>query len=301
MFKKTFYRLRILSLVLLVFCLGITPSQTAIFDITDAGTGTYEAVARPQANPFIPLLNVPTGTSSRLSQTEITALAKEFDSRSIKFSTLTASQVQPGQIQINKCKALVEKTLQALPADLTASLDNLRINFATNSARGLSNSHLIELRCANITEDEMVSVLVHELGHVVDLGYLRGKTVHASGFRDGAQTISKDDLSVKFYSLSWQSDEKTKPTAQRIDFVSGYAMSDPFEDFAESFNFYVLHGADFRTLATESATLQAKYNFLRDEIFAGQEFDSKKVTQAKERVWDSTLLPYNRSEFFARG
>jgi hypothetical protein len=302
MFKKAFRRLQILGLTILIFGLSITPGQTVVNNLSDAETGTYEAIARPQANPFIPLVgSVATNTAARLSQKEVVALAKQFDNRSIKFSAFSPSQAQPSQIEVNKCKALVEKTLKALPADLTKSLDNLHINFSTNSSRGLSNSHFIELRCANISEDEMVSVFVHELGHITDLGYLRGKTSHASGFIDGSYSIPKDDPSVSFYTLSWLNAKKTKTTATRADFISGYAMSDPFEDFAESFDFYVLHGTDFRALTTESTTLQAKYNFLRDEIFAGKEFDSKKVTQAKQRVWDSTLLPYNRSEFFTRG
>ena len=144
-------------------------------------------------------------------------------------------------------------------------------------------------------------MLVHELGHITDLGHFRGTTAEASGFHDGSYSIPLDDPSAEFYQISWRDETKQKFTAQRADFVSGYAMSDPFEDFAESFNFYILHGADFRALATESSALQKKYDFLKAEVFAGTEFESERAVRAGKRVWDTTLLDFDRSEFFARG
>ena len=77
-------------------------------------------------------------------------------------------------------------------------------------------------------------------------------------------------------------------------------MTDPFEDFAESFIFYVLHGADFRFLKKESSVLAAKYDFLKNVLFAGAEFDSAITSSPGERVWDATLVDFDLGEFFAR-
>jgi hypothetical protein len=101
--------------------------------------------------------------------------------------------------------------------------------------------------------------------------------------------------------LSWRDEETQKYLAERKDFVSGYAMTDPFEDFAESFNFYVLHGADFRAIANESTVLAKKYDFLKDKVFSGLEFESGRNTKDEKRVWDTTLVEFDLEEFFARG
>ena len=46
-----------------------------------------------------------------------------------------------------------------------------------------------------------VLIFVHELGHVVDLGLLKGKNRQASEFRDGSTPIYSDDQSLNFYRI----------------------------------------------------------------------------------------------------
>ena len=104
------------------------------------------------------------------------------------------------------------------------------------------------------TLSEMSKVLVHELGHMVDIYYLRSR---------GTQS----DPSKIFYTISW-----TEPTVLRSgitsnSFVSGYALTNQYEDFAETFAMYVFHNTTLADRAQKSPALQQKYDFLRDVVF----------------------------------
>lgn len=261
---------------------------------------TLPAAEQQSANPFIPLLSdlpeIPSVEQPYISEAQF---SQRFDARNLEVKLL-ASKPTIELEKVEHCKALLEKTLSALPAELTASLDSMKLFFSKRNPRGLSNSHIVELRCGSLDDAEIVSVFVHELGHIVDLGKLKGASIAPSGFMDGELKIPADDPSIQFYQFSWKNEKEQRFLAERKDFVSGYAMSDPFEDFAESFNFYVLHGADFRTLMTESPILTKKYEFLKNEVFDGIEFDSEVTAKSGKRVWDTTLVNIDLEEFFTR-
>ena len=76
-------------------------------------------------------------------------------------------------------------------------------------------------------------------------------------------------------------------------------MSDPFEDFAETYTYYVLHNEDFKALVSSSPKLYAKYRFMKYRVFNGIEFntgDGEVIIH--NRPWDTTLLNYELEEFF---
>ena len=100
---------------------------------------------------------------------------------------------------------------------------------------------------------ETMTVFVHEFAHFVDLYYLQKKV--------------NIDLSNKFYDISWESTKIMKENQSGKDFVSGYAMTNKYEDFAESFIYFVLHNADFLKKTEDSFKLKAKYYFLQKYIF----------------------------------
>jgi len=299
--------LKITSLVLLFVITGVGSNSTdfsvlssVVMNPTEVHKSTV--ITEKSANPFVPirvkLPRVPNVRKPSVEKTE--ALVDRLENRNIKLAAYSSQRSVVQTTELNVCKASVESTLSALPADLTATLDQLTFYFDRVNPRGLSNNHIIELSCGNLSEDEVVSVFVHELGHIVDLGHLYGYGKKFSEFSDGSYRIPLDDSSLKFYHISWLDEKTSKFHAERQDFVSGYAMTDVFEDFAESFNFYVLHGKDFRAIKKESYSLAKKYAFLRDEVFHGVEFDSQRSTRNGKRVWDTTLLPFNKVEFFAR-
>ncbi len=199
----------------------------------------------------------------------------------------------------------LKKTMAALPKNFFQPLRTLEVRNTENASRGLSNQKKLILHTASMNnEDEMISVFLHEVGHLVDLGVLESETGGASRFRDHGKVIFENDPSVKFYRLSWL-DEKTKSSSVSAnDFVSGYAATGSFEDFAETFLFYRLHGEKFRHLAKNSEILQKKYAFLRDTVFGGTEFQvAKKASDfvpTAKLLWDATLLPIDQADLLVQ-
>lgn len=202
---------------------------------------------------------------------------------------------------LNHCKTLVYRTLKSLPPEPVSQLKHLTLYFSSNGRRGLGGGNTIILRCQNVTDEELVGVLVHEVGHIMDTGVLNGKKAQRSGFLDGKKTVYEDDPSVTFYRLSWIDEDRQRLTSTPEDFVSGYAMSDPFEDFAESYAYYVLHGTEFRILAESNRVLRWKYDFLKNNVFDDKEYEngSDEEVDVAKRHFDVTVLPYDITRFFS--
>jgi hypothetical protein len=202
---------------------------------------------------------------------------------------------------LKHCESLVYRTLNSLPIEATSQLKNLTLYFSEDGRRGLGGGSTIILRCQNVTDEELVAVLVHEMGHITDTGVMVGtESAGESGFMDGSNPVYSDDPSVAFYNLSFSSETAKLPTATDLDFVSGYAQTDPFEDFAETYTYYLLHGKEFRELAKVNLTLAKKYNFLKNNVFKGEEYDNGSESEVKilDRQYDVTVLPYEMNKFF---
>ncbi len=156
--------------------------------------------------------------------------------------------------------------------------------------RAMANGRILKIRSDVIESPEFIDILIHELGHVVDLSGLQSKKFkNPSIYKDGKKIIYADDLSIQFYKISWKTETQKKQNTNNLDFVGEYAASDMFEDYAESFLMYIEHGNEFRIMATKNEALQKKYNFLREHIFHEKEFftGTYKVN-TKERQWDIT-------------
>lgn len=202
---------------------------------------------------------------------------------------------------LNHCKSLVFQTLTSLPEEHREYLQHLTLYFA-EGRRGLGGGSTIILRCSDVDDMELSSVLVHEMGHIVDTGLKTGNSWSGkSEFMDGSIPIYNDDPSLRFYRLSWNDDKTIKPDAEKTDFVTGYAMSDPYEDFAESYNYYLLHGTQFKEMAKYDVDLRRKYLYLKYFIFSGREFDNdqSELENSTMRRYDSTILAYNIEKFLS--
>lgn len=206
------------------------------------------------------------------------------------------------QGSLNHCKALVYQTLMSLPEEHREYLQHLTLYFA-EGRRGLGGGSTVILRCSNVDDAELSSVLVHEMGHIVDTGLETGnKWSGKSEFVDGKVPIYNDDTSLRFYRISWENSEKLRSDASQTNFVTGYAMTDPFEDFAETYNFYILHGKQFKEMGKYDKNLRRKYIYMKYFVFEGQEFDFDPYTTiAKEDVgkrnYDSTVMSYDQETF----
>jgi len=124
------------------------------------------------------------------------------------------------------------------------------------------------------------------LGHYIDLYYLEKKVAF--------------DISNDFYSISWDSTKVMKKGQKNTDFVSGYAMTNKYEDFAESFTYFVLHNDDFLYKSEKSNTLKQKYDFLNKVLFKNKEFretDFSSDSKILDYYWDITKINIKDEKF----
>lgn len=133
---------------------------------------------------------------------------------------------------------------------------------------------------------ELSSVWIHEFAHVVDIHFLQKKVLK--------------DSSYFFYDISWESSKILKPGLKQEDFVSWYAMTNKYEDFAETFTYYVLHNKDFQEKTKKSKVLKLKYNFFdkilfQENTFAGTDFSEWNIISDYYR--DITKIEINVEKF----
>lgn len=132
---------------------------------------------------------------------------------------------------------------------------------------------------------ESNKVFVHELGHIIDLHYL--------------QDLWDYDSSENFYNISWLSYNVKKKNSKIEDFVSWYAVTNKYEDFAESFCFYVFHNEEFKLRATKNLIIARKYNFFSKYVFANNEFKNTyfENTNISSYNWDITKIWINLKKY----
>jgi hypothetical protein len=201
------------------------------------------------------------------------------------------------ELDLVECKSLALNKIATF-SEIVDSLEKFVIHDRTDLRRGLANSSKIYLRCLP-DKQEFINVLVHEIGHVVDLGHLVGsETTIDTNFHDFGTPVKLDDSSYDFYSISWIDNDTWRVSTSNESFVSGYAATDPFEDFAESFMMYVLYPEVFVEMASNNWQLFRKYNFMKNTVFDGVEFQSEdKVILSsygldlnKIRLYDATQI-----------
>lgn len=164
----------------------------------------------------------------------------------------------------------VEIGLKMLPEWHYSSLADLKLNGGDGN-RGLANGGRLILNTGGIDDlAELIGVLVHEVGHVLDLGVM---TKWRYGY----------DPSEIFYSISWTRDKAVCTDC----FVSGYAATDKYEDFAETYTLYRLNSPRLRYLAEGNRELTMKYIYMN--IVFGKEYCVGRF-QEYEPVYDVTKL-----------
>ena len=190
-------------------------------------------------------------------------------------------------------RVLADQVLRALPNQCRDNLRQFFVTYEKNPKnRGLGGESTI-IVTGNVPDNEFMALIVHECGHVADLGGMRGsQNSGPTTFVDGNTMMFADDPSVPFYLLSWTDAVTTKHASAAKDFVSGYAQSDPYEDFAETFAYFALHKNEFKTIAKRSRVLQAKYKFLERIVFVNTPVIAEGKSTGKSIPWDVTKLPY---------
>jgi len=138
----------------------------------------------------------------------------------------------------------------------------------------------------NMKKEEFMAVAIHEFAHFIDLYYLE-------------KQVTKD-ISNYFYDISWEETKVLKAWSKQSDFVSGYSMTNKYEDFAESFTYYILHNDEFIQKSKKSKTLKEKYDFISKYLFRKNEFKTKEYLtnkEIKEYYRDITKIPFSLDKF----
>jgi len=63
-------------------------------------------------------------------------------------------------------------------------------------------------------------------------------------------------------------------------------MTNMYEDFAESYTYYILHNSSFREKKSQSPILRQKYDFFEKYSFPKKEFFNRRFSV------DESILPY---------
>lgn len=180
--------------------------------------------------------------------------------------------------------------------DILNYISQINIDSKTDKTRWYATSNGINLNLWLIwSYMEFYQVFTHEFGHLLDLGYINGnsKSLDTNFTEFGRKTFAIDDPSIDFYKISWDDEFTRSKNVGYKDFVSGYGMSDTFEDFSETLNFYLNHHDVFLAISNQSTRLQAKYNYMNN-LFKGSYIRADKI---KLKSFDKDIRPYDTTRF----
>ncbi len=134
---------------------------------------------------------------------------------------------------------------------------------------------------------EIADTMIHEYAHYLDNNIYSKDGVTSQGAIDttGFYNISYNTSDMKTDpSSGWKFYTLNRPGNFKNEFVGSYAVGwsltnnpqyyTPYEDFAESFALYVVNGKTFRELAAANSVLKQKYDWLKQNAFNGQEYQS---------------------------
>lgn len=235
----------------------------------------HEVTRKKPESPRIPV-SLPEEVQPARFRIETPRETETLTSAPEKFVMRILTQRSPADSLLASYKAfMTSKKFESKVTPISLELVDDRIE-----PRGKMTSELVSLVVPLASQSESVKVFAHELGHVVDIRYLTaGKFTR--------------DPSEKFYELSWI-DMSTKKSGMALaDFVSGYAMTNKYEDFAESFDYYLFHNNDFAKRARNSNVLRAKYEFFQKYVFENREFVGTgfEMDPLPAYHWDTTKIP----------
>lgn len=192
------------------------------------------------------------------------------------------------------------KKFKSYGIDFSDYIGSIVIKFENTKSRGYSSRTQMVLNIRPMgSYFEFINVFIHELGHFVDFSHLvwdlsLPKDTTFTEF--GRVVFPVDDPSVDFYKLNRLNENTRKKWITYKDFVSGYAMTDPFETLAETMHFYINYNSIFRELVKQSPVLWEQFQFM-DELFWGQYISDGLKKKWEFEKYDRDFRPYDTTRF----
>lgn len=151
--------------------------------------------------------------------------------------------------------------------------------------RGRIKGRAISLSSSVVRDSEFLKLFIHELGHFVDIYVFNN--------------LLNKDVSQDFYAISWQNPTTKRAWQKQQNFVSGYSATSQYEDFAESFVFYIFHNRVFEERALRDDMVRQKYLFFQTYVFPQWTFTDTDFSVGKipSYTWDTTKLPISLQKY----
>ena len=167
------------------------------------------------------------------------------------------------------------------------SYTSLRIVLDKNlkEPRGRMQGKTLTLSSQIVRDSEFFKLFLHEFAHFLDIFILAPS--------------NGQDVSSLFYDISWSRPMVKKAWEKQISFVSGYAATNQYEDFAESFVMYVFHNQTFQDRALRDESLRKKYLFFAEYVFGDGEFvwTDFSIGKVPTYLWDTTKVPTSLQKY----
>ncbi|MBU0546240.1 hypothetical protein KKA13_03230 [Patescibacteria group bacterium] len=206
-------------------------------------------------------------------------------------------------------KALALSTAESYKA---CFLIQCGIDFYNKAANTFTNLKIFDVSAFLMNDTVELKDYVHEYGHYID-GLLFSK--------DSAYPKRGMIDTRGFYSISFNDDGNVhlkpnpdngvpncfqKKTGDPYEFITDYAASPSAfdtcpqgwnryaEDFAESFSSYILQGENFRDAAKVNGKIKGKYDWLKNNVFEGIEYNTDLMAASASGCNDIPLLSGNK-------
>lgn len=187
---------------------------------------------------------------------------------------------------------LANNVLRALPPHCRTFLKNFYVQYVDVKQRGLGGKTTIIID-GTAPDSEFAGLLIHECGHVTHANLQGSSTSGESAFRDGKDIFYNDSPVAAFFAISWSTESVLQKGTKKTDFVSGYAQSDAFEDFAETFAMYILHRPVLKERAKTNKIIAAKLSWMETYLPLNENVLGESTYKWNKTVpWDITKLPF---------
>lgn len=168
---------------------------------------------------------------------------------------------------------IAANALYTIPENVIKVMDGKTIYFSTEHGRsytvlGSFPEHgILEGLDRGIILEQNINAhtVIHEVGHIVDYHGIKG-------IYDDEQNIFSSSLDERNLTFNGMDNYQSNSTIPLDEFISRYSAVNDAENFAENFAHYVIFPNEFRERMETDVLLVEEYEFLRENIFTGIEF-----------------------------